>query len=204
MSFFRKRIDILVLTHTDADHITALPEVLRRYEVGTVLLSGRTHRSGRVDAFLAALEQEGATVVLADPTQDILLGDGTVLDIIWPTPAQVQTDTLSGNNLSVVLRVLYKEHSLLLTGDIETEAESQLLATGADIAATVLKVAHHGSRTSSSSGFLLAAAPNTALISVAKNSRFGHPHAEVLHRLQAFGIPIKTTANEGVISMTFE
>lgn len=204
MPFTDRTIDLVVLTHSDADHITALPEVLRRYDVETILLSGSLGHSGRVDALLAALQAADTQVLIANPAEDLVLGDGVVLDVVWPTPEAVSQSTLSKNNLSVVVRVLYKEHQILLTGDIEKRAEDAILATGAEVRADVLKVAHHGSKTSTSTGFLLAVQPELAIISVGKDNQYGHPSAQVIDRLRYFDIPIKTTAELGVVSLSFQ
>lgn len=176
MPLLDRSIDIVVMTHGDLDHRASLPEVLRRYDVSMLL-----------------------TPQNADPTMDIALGDGTTLDIIWGN-----TPMKNRNDQSVVFRVLYKNYSILLTGDIEQKAEAAILATGADVRADTLKVAHHGSMTSTSTGFLLAVDPKEAFISAGRDNRFGHPHTEVLDRLERFGIPKETTAESGVISRVFE
>lgn len=176
MSLFDRSIDIVVMTHGDLDHRAALPSVLERYDV---------------DMFL--------TSKTADPNIDIVMGDGVVLDIVWGNVSMNDR-----NNESVVFRVLYNNHSILLTGDIEAKAEAAILATGADVRADVLKVAHHGSKTSTSTGFLLAAGPQEALISAGRDNRFSHPHLEILDRLHHFDIPKETTAEAGVISRIFD
>jgi|AP95_1055475.scaffolds.fasta_scaffold03874_3 competence protein ComEC len=200
MPFFDRTIELLVITHPDADHITALPEVLRRYDIDRVLMTGAGHTSGRYDALRSVIESRSIPVVYPDPSVDISMEDGVVLDIIWPTTAY----TGASNDQSIVIRVLYKDHAILLTGDIEHDAERAILATGADIRSDILKVAHHGSRTSSSTGFLLAVDPKVGIVSVGKDNRFGHPHTEVLDRYKRLGIPTKTTANAGVISLVFK
>lgn len=202
MPFFDRSIDLIVLTHSDADHITALPEVLRRFHIDTILLSGRLGNSGSVDALLAALQESDTTIITANPQEDLSL-DGVVLDVIWPTADAIANNRFSNNNLSVVVRIVYNDHEILLTGDIEKSAEDAILASGVDIQSDILKVAHHGSRTSSSTGFLLAVHPDIALISVGRDNQYGHPHPSVLDRFHALGIPIKTTAEEGVISLEF-
>ncbi len=194
-------VDLVILTHPDADHITALPEVLRRYDVRHVLLNGKSHHSGRYRELLAVAQEKGVHVLVANPQTDLAFSDGTVLDVIWPPPGGLKH--LSANNNSVVLRILHKDTSILLTGDIEEEAEHAILAMGADIQSDILKVAHHGSKTSSSTGFLLATSPSLGLISSGKDNPFGHPHQMVVDRLRHFGINIKNTADEGGISLVF-
>jgi competence protein ComEC len=108
----------------------------------------------------------------------------------------------SSNNRSIVMRLTWRERSFLLTGDIEREVESKLVATHDDLRADVLKVAHHGSRTSSISEFLARVAPRFAVISVASPSPFGHPHDEVLQRLRATGARLLMTSHCGAIAIS--
>jgi len=203
LSFFDRTIELLILTHPDADHVTGAPEILSRYRIERVLFPGTQHSSGRYEAFLSYLEEQGVTIIEPDPSIDIDLGDGLVLDIVWPTPEVFGTKPKNANNPSVVVRALFGDTSILLTGDIEKEAETSILAMGTDIRSTILKVAHHGSKTSSSTGFLLAAQPELAIISVGRDNHFGHPHPDVIERYRQMGIPVRTTAEEGTISLVF-
>ena len=202
LPFFDRTIELLVLTHPDLDHITALPEVAARYRIERILLSGAAGSSGRYEMLLAVLRKRGTKVMLSDLSRDIDLGDGVMLDVVWPSVHHL-SQFRSINDLSVVLRVLYNDHTVLLTGDIEEKAETAILKSGADIRADILKVPHHGSKTSSSTGFLLAVSPSAAFISVGKDNRFGHPHREVLDRYRHFSIRTKTTADVGVVSTQF-
>lgn len=203
MPFFDRSIDMLVLTHPEMDHIFAFPEILRRYRVGRVLMTGIDASLPRYGEFLSLLLEQRIPVWIADPAHDIDLGDGTVLDIVWPPPNLLGTTRKDMNNSSIVLRVLYSSGSILFTGDMEEKEEHEVLASGADISATVLKVGHHGSKTSSGTGFLLAANPRSAIISARKNSRYGHPHAVILERLRALGIAVRVTAWEGTIEIEY-
>ncbi len=201
--FFDRTIELLVLTHADADHITALPAILERYSVERILLNGAARHSGSFDRLLLRLQENGTSIMIADPAIDIDMGDGLTLDIVWPSIDDL-SEFPQANNLSVTVRALYKEHAILLTGDIETKAEQAIVKAGTDIASTVIKVPHHGSRTSSSTGFLLAVHPTMALISAGRGNRFGHPHTEVTDRFRTLGIPLIITAEEGTLSMVFE
>ncbi|MDB4978906.1 MAG: metallo-beta-lactamase family protein [Candidatus Peribacteria bacterium] len=203
MPFFDKSIDLVILTHPDKDHISAFPEVLKRYNVKQVMLTGVEHSIGQYDAFIDAISRQQIPVLLADPKKDIRIGDGLVLDIIWPNAATMDPHTVT-NATSIVMRVLYKQHSILLTGDIEKVTENQILATGAYIHSDILKVAHHGSKTSSSTGFLLAVSPQLAVISVGKDNQFGHPSPSVITRYAAMHIPVRTTMDEGTIGIVLE
>lgn len=205
MSLFDRTIDLLVLSHPDQDHVFGLPEVLRRYRVGAVLLTGVVHGQPRYEEMLGIIEHERIPVIIADPARDIDLGDGLLLDVLWPPPTYLGREASGAtNDTSIVFKLVYGEDSMLFTGDMELREEEDVLASGADIAADILKVAHHGSRTSTSTGFLLAADPDLALISVGRDNSFGHPHPHVLDRLRHFHIPIRTTAEEGTISIELD
>lgn len=200
LPFFDRTIELVVLSHADSDHITALPSVLDRYQIDLMLMTDDLHTTGKYTELVASISEKRIPVMIPDPTVDIDLGDGVVLDVIWP----VRGWKGSKNDRSVVLRALYRDHEILLAGDIEQKAEQAILALGSDVRSDVLKVAHHGSRTSTSTGFLLAASPQIAIVSAGRYNRFGHPHKEVMDRLAHFGTYIKTTANNGVVSMTFQ
>jgi len=199
MPFFDRSIDLLVLTHPHTDHLASFPEVAKRYEVKHILLAGTEAEVSRYLALLHEVKKQHIPVSIADPTEDIDLGDGVVLDVVWPEKSFRNDKNL--NNSSVVIRALFADQSILLTGDIENEAEYALLDTGADIRSKVLKVAHHGSRTSSSSGFLLAVTPSQAIISVGEDNNFDHPHPETLSRYFSLNIPTFETRKEGTISL---
>lgn len=201
MPFFDRSIELLVLTHPDADHITALPAVLQRYSVERVLLTGIKKNSGRYHAVLEAIRSQNITVILASAGQDIRTSDGVILDIVAPSKSLLGTEVKKVNDTSVVFRLLYGEDSVLLTGDIEEAAEQEILASGADLRSKILKAPHHGSRTSSSTGFLLAVQPELAIISSGEGNAFGHPHREILERYTWLGIPTRNTAEEGTISL---
>lgn len=203
MPFLDRTIELMILTHPDADHVTALPEVLKRYDIDHILFSGAQHESGRYDAFLALLEAKNIPLIPTDPSIDIDMGDGLILDIVWPTPDAFGSEPKNSNDLSVVVRALYRDVALLLPGDIEAETEAAVLATGADVKANILKVPHHGSKTSSTLPFLLAVDPELAIISAGRDNRFGHPHKEVTDRFESLGIAVRGTAKEGTISLEY-
>jgi len=127
--------------------------------------------------------------------------DGTRIDVLSP-PAGPGEQVLTDNNRSLVLKITYGNRSFLLTGDLEKEGEAMLLNSGSDVAADVLKVAHHGSRTSSTDEFLHAVCPSHAVISVADPSPYGHPHAEVIERLREKGARIWRTSACGAITIS--
>jgi competence protein ComEC len=203
LSFFDRTIDLLVLTHPDLDHIAALPEIIERYHINAILLSGIETPQPQYQRLLASVIEKQIPVIIADPQKDIVFEDGLTLDIVWPDHA-FGTQPKKANDTSVVVRALYKDGSILLTGDIEAKAEEGILKSGVDIRSRILKAAHHGSKTSSSTGFLLAVDPEVAVISLGKDNQFGHPHWGVLERLKNEGIAIRRTDQEGEIGMILE
>jgi competence protein ComEC len=204
LPFMSRRIDLLILSHPDSDHVTAFPQILERYDIKTILMTGVQHGSSRYKAFLDAAHAEGAEIILASSNNDLDLGHGLILDVLWPLEEMLNEKVKHPNNMSVVIKLIWKEHEILLTGDIEKEVEKALLASGADLQSDILKVAHHGSRTSSSTGFLLAANPDLAVMSVGRENKFGHPHPEIIKRYETLGIPIRRTDTEGRIEIILE
>jgi len=201
MPFFDRSIDLVVLTHPNLDHLAAFPSLLARYRVGQVLFTGVSFESDAYREFLDLVDAQDIPILTPDSSHDIDLGDGLRLDVVWPTADLWGAPTKDENNTSIVLRAIAGSSSLLLTGDMEEEEEREVLASGADIRSTYLKVAHHGSKTSTSTGFLLAVDPELAVISVGAKNSYGHPHPIVLERLRHFGVPVRTTAQEGTITL---
>ena len=122
--------------------------------------------------------------------------EGVTVEVLHPS----LTKQAKTNNSSVVLRLSYGSTSFLFTGDIEKEAEASLIKSGATLHADVLKVPHHGSKTSSTNAFLDAVQPQIAVISVGERSRFGHPHREVVDRYEQRGIRLLQTGHDGMIT----
>jgi len=201
MSFFDRSIDLLVLTHPDLDHLAAFPEFLERYRISKILMTREEEGGAQYRRFLSLVASHGTEVIIADPKRDIDLGDGVTLDIIWPPEHLSHMEMSETNNRSIVLRALHGSAAILLSGDIEEKAEHAILRSGADLRSDYLKVSHHGSKTSTSTGFLLATDPDIALISAGKDNRFGHPHQTTVDRLHSMGIAIRSTASDGEISL---
>lgn len=203
MPFFDRSIDLLVLSHPDLDHIASFPEVLRRYQVKSVLMTGIDTSSSRYQEFLSLLPRENAQILLSDKTDTIDLGDGVKLSVLWPKESLYNVRPKSPNNTSILLRATFGSSSLLFTGDMELPEENAIVKAGIDLNADILKIAHHGSKTSTSTGFLLKVNPSLAIISVSATNTYGHPHPIVMNRLRHFGIPVRMTSQEGDINLTF-
>jgi competence protein ComEC len=183
LPFDDRRIDLVAVSHAQADHLGGLLEVVREYDVRAVMNSPKVGESALYDAWVAELRDAQVTVTAADRGQTIDLGGGATLQVLTPDAEDVLLPAYDLNEASLVLRLTMGEVSFLLTGDLDENGEAQLIRSGADLSATVLKVGHHGSRTSTSEAFLTRVDPLVDVISVARANRFGHPTDEVLGRL---------------------
>jgi competence protein ComEC len=192
-----KRLDWIAASHGDADHVEGFGEIARGFEIGAAL-KGAPKRSDPPGLF------ERAALAAHAPLQPLRRGqtldiEGARVDVLSPFSDQAP---MSDNNESLVLRITFGARSFLLTGDIEKETEARLVESGSDLRADVLKVAHHGSKTSSTIVFLESVNPAHAVISVAKPSPFGHPHPEALARLQTTKARIWRTSECGAITIS--
>lgn len=188
-----KDISIIAITHPHADHIGQLSLILNEFNVDEVWMNGETTNSG---VFLKALETiEDKAVDYYEPEA------GDVFDIGPLEVAVLHPKSLSGdtNNNSIAMRLQYGEISFLFTGDGEKQAESELLASGANLTATILHLGHHGSNTSTGSDFLKAVNPQVAIYSAGIDNSYGHPDADITHRIKAFGAQLYGTDTEGTI-----
>ena len=199
MPFWDKSIDLVVLTHPDADHITGLVSVLERYEVENVLWTGKENTTKAFESFEQAIQEEGANIFMAQAGQQIMFGESQViLEILYP-PATLDLEDADTNETSIIAMLKYGKHRVLLPGDTIKKVERALLEEGKELRADILKIAHHGSKTSSHAAFLESVAPETAVISVGKDNRFSHPHEEVLANLEKYDIQVRRTDHEGTI-----
>lgn len=195
MPFWDRSVDVVVVTHPDTDHLGGLPELLARYEVATILESGTVAPTNLYQAWQTAVQREGVQPLVAQAGQPFEWETGITVEVLAPRG----TPFGETNQNSVVLEVRYGTFCALLTGDIEAESEQRLLAENALDPCQVLKIAHHGSNTSTSERFLERVAPTYALISVGSGNRFGHPSDAVVERLEAQGVRIFRTDQQGTL-----
>ena len=185
-------------THADADHIDGLNDVVTNFKVRGALVARTPANDPAFAEFAQTLRTRGTPMQIIS-AGDVLRFGEVEIDVLWPVTAA--EDAPSRNNDSVVLRVRYGQRKILLTGDIEKMAE-QSVSTSDLVHADVVKVPHHGSRTSSTGPFVTAVQPSLAVISVGRRSMFGHPHAEVVERWRSIGAQVLTTGNSGMITVT--
>lgn len=183
LPFWDRTIDLVVCTQPQADHVTGLVEVLQRYKVKQVLEPGIPYASFIYREWLRLIEDKGIEYNIARAGQEIDLGNGIKIEILNPPIEFFQGTSCDVDNNGVVLKLTWNRVSFLFTADIRREAEFELIGQRANLNSTVLKVAHHGSRTSTFPQFLAAVDPEVAVISVGADNPFGHPSPEVVERL---------------------
>ncbi len=184
MPFWDRTIELVVLTHPSADHVTGLVEVLNRYQVKQVLYPDLDFESDIYHEWLRLLEAKDIRCTIAQAGQQIDLDEGVAIEVLNPRlPLLMGTESDVDNN-GMVLRLSIGEVSFLLTSDAMWQAEFELIACRANLASTVLKVGHHGSDTSTTSEFLAVVNPQLAVISVGADNTYGHPTPEVMERLK--------------------
>ena len=191
-----RELDLVIGTHPHADHIGGLIEVLRNFKVHSVIDAGVPHTTITFDDYLTEIEKQVATghCSYETPQGQVVTAGALTLTVLGPG-----RDLGSLNDNSVVARVDFGRTSFLFTGDAERASEEHLLSLGVNLGADVLKVGHHGSRTSTTPAFLQAVSPAHAVIQVGEGNRYGHPNEEVLQRLVSAGVSIYRTDQHGTV-----
>jgi len=193
LPFWDRTIDLVILTHPHADHVTGLIGVLKRYNIGMVLESGVNYSTPEYSEWRTVLEQKHISVATAHRGQVVRLAPKTELDVLTPFDSFIGKSPKNVHDAMVVAKLHDGSATALLMGDAEKPLEYQLLFSGDHLASDVLKVGHHGSKTSTTEDFLAAVSPKIAVISVGRKNRYGHPAQEVVDRIAAFGAAIFRT-----------
>ncbi|MDO8589775.1 MAG: ComEC/Rec2 family competence protein [bacterium] len=197
LPFADKRIDVMIESHPDADHIGGLPEVVSRYDVGMFLEPGVESDNSIDDELHRRVDEKNIPKILARRGMVVNFGDGAKLQILFPNQGVSNWET---NRASIVAKLVYGNKSFLLTGDSPIAIENVLINLDQKILdSDVLKAGHHGSRTSTSLVYAQAVSPEYAVISAGKDNTYGHPHKEVLDILQKVGAKVVSTASSGTI-----
>jgi competence protein ComEC len=185
--FWDRTLELVVMSHGDSDHAGGLVEVLRRYDVSTLVAS---HEETQV---FELAKHAGIPLELANQDHKISVGE-LRFDVWWPPAKRVENRNLNDDSLVLLARM--KGRSVLFTGDISGSIEQMMLNQSGVATVEIIKIAHHGSKTSTSEPFLVSLKPSIALIGVGKN-RYGHPHEVVLERLKQHGIQVFRSDEQG-------
>lgn len=191
LGWFDRKIDLMILTHPHDDHVSGLNEVIKRYDVEQIVYSGVLHSAPGFLEWLRLIKKNEIPTKIVYKGFKIDLEDGARMEALSPTENMLGKEVKNLNNTSLVIKLVYKNKAFLFVGDIEEEMEKALL--GENLKADVLKIGHHGSDTGSTEAFLKAVDPEIAVISLGKNNQFGHPHKQVLKRLEKLGIKVFRT-----------
>ena len=205
MPFWDRSLDLIILSHPEADHLSGLLEVLKRYKVENILWTGVVRNTSQYKEWLKLVEAESANVLIAKEGQRIKVGN-LILDVLHPFENLTGKKLENSNDTSIVNRLVFGQNSFLFTGDITKSVEKELINHSNSFKLTtldsdVLKVAHHGSKSSSAEEFIEKVSPKIAVIQVGKNNRYSHPHQEVLDTLERYGITILRTDRDGDIKI---
>ncbi|HVF30955.1 MAG TPA: ComEC/Rec2 family competence protein [Pyrinomonadaceae bacterium] len=192
------RVDYIVATHADADHMQGLVDVARNFSVGVLVLGDDRGNDPDLMGLMAVVDKNRVPVQVVDRGDSFYIA-GVDVSVLNPT-SDGTSSMKSSNDRSVVLLLKFDDRRFLLSGDIERHAESDVVTAG-PVVADVIKVAHHGSRTSSTQIFVDSIQASVAVISVGRRSQFGHPHAEVVERWSARGATVMKTGEKGTITV---
>ena len=196
-------INYMIISHFDSDHIGGLFSVLENLKVDKVIISKQLRMSENYYRFEDIVRKKNIKTIVVKKGDIIKIENNILLDILWPNSTNVIEEN-DLNNSSIVCKIHYKEFSILFTGDIEEAAESTIIEQYENtnsLRSTVLKIAHHGSKTSSTQKFIERVSPQIALIGVGKNNKFGHPNESVIKILNNYNIKIYRTDQTGEISI---
>ena len=200
--FWDKTIDLIVLTHPEKDHMAGLLKVLERYRVEQILWTGIIRNTADYNKWQESIEKEEAEITIAKASQRIKTGR-VFLNILYPFESLEGEEFKNSNDTSIISQLIFGNNSFLFTGDAGKSVEKKILSRYKEdvINSDVLKVGHHGSKTSTSEEFLEGVSPEIAVISCGKNNPYNHPHQEVLKNLEQFDIKILRTDKNGDIKV---
>ncbi len=198
-----RRLDYVIVTHMDADHYSGVKEILKKsaepggMKVGCLLLSKQSSEEEKGEELIRLVKEAGAEARIIE--EGMCIRDGALeLTCLYPEKGMRSRDKNEG---SVVLKAVFGEVSLLLTGDLGEEGERKLLESGENLDCDILKAGHHGSRTSTTEEWLQAVSPKLTLISCGQENSYGHPHKETLERLKNAGSSVLTTTDYGALTV---
>jgi len=204
MPFWDRSIDLIILTHPERDHLAGLLEVLKRYKVENILWTGIVRNTTEHQEWQELIEEErageNAQIKIAKAGQKIT-SPGLVMEILHPFESLEGKEFENSNDTSIVVKLIFGKNSFLFPGDASKSVEKELVEKELDIDSDILKIGHHGSKTSTAEEFIEKVSPEMAVISAAKDNQYGHPHQEVLETLAKYDIKVLRTDESGDIKI---
>lgn len=193
------KIDYIFVSHFDSDHVGGILSIMQELEIKNAIISEQGEDSENYKKFLELVNEKNIKLIIVKKGDKIKIEDKVFFKILWPQNEKINENIL--NNNSIVMKLVYNNFSMLFTGDIEAVAEREILKVvdNKELRANILKVAHHGSKTSSTEEFLRVVKPQITIIGVGKNNNFGHPNEEVLKRLENIHCKIYRTDEMGEV-----
>ena len=202
-----KHLDYIIISHFDTDHVGGILTVMEELKVDTAIVSKQAEKCVNYEKFIQIVKEKHIKVMVAGKGDRLKIERDLYFDILWPKNDNLVSENALNNN-SIVCKFKYKDFSMLFTGDIEEIAEKQMLQEYKNnldkLNSSVLKVGHHGSKTSSTQEFLDAVKPKIALIGVGENNKFGHPNEGVIERLKSCDCKIYRTDKNGEICIEID
>lgn len=199
MPFYDREIDLIISTHPDSDHLGGLIEVVKRYKVNKILTTSVNSDTKEFEEWERVIQEKNIPVQIAKAGQIITLSKNVKMEVVSPSEDYENKNVEDLNHTSIVNRLVFGDLEILFTGDAEEKRERELLLSGVNLDADILKVGHHGSKKSTTSEFIKAVSPEVAIIQVGENNRYNHPTKEVLERLA--GITIYRNDKNGRIEV---
>ncbi|QQG42616.1 MAG: MBL fold metallo-hydrolase [Candidatus Giovannonibacteria bacterium] len=201
MPYFDKYIDVVVLTHPHADHVSGLIEVLEKYDVGMLIESGADYHTAEAKIFEKMVKEKNIKKIIIERPVGLNFYNNAVLRFIYPEESFLGKTLKNVHDSALISELDFNGKKILFMSDAEKNIEKRLADEGKIGDVDVLKTGHHGSKTSSNDFFLAAAKPEYAVISVGARNRYGHPHQQTLSNLEAIGAKIFRTDLDGTITL---
>ncbi len=200
---YTRQLDLVVLTHPHADHVNGLVEVVKRFDVHRVMIAGTPSGNAYYRELLYLCDRWDIPIYYGKADHDIKIGSYLYIDIVWPSRLMAGKEYENLNNASLSMRLITPKKVVFLGGDAEIEQEHEMLESGFDLSADILKAGHHGSKTASCDEFLESVDPETVVIQSGIDNSFGHPHKEALRNFLERAIEVRRNDIEGRIDFIF-
>lgn len=198
LPFSNRDIEYMILTHPDSDHIIGLVEVLNRYQVNNIIMTGVSDDLSAYEVFLNIIDEKNIPVTIVDQPQEIFFEDNIKFEIIYPFSSFENQVAENINNTSIAGRLIYASTSIMFTGDLENE-EELFTQLGTTLEADVYKAGHHGANNANSRDFVEAIDPDYVVVSAGADNRFGHPHYRAIRIFERINAQISRTDQHGDI-----